>query len=241
MHPLKISAIMQDGRVAGTEPWFPLDGVLSSMWIRREFPELAYMPIEDTSKIIDAELPFERRGRGNDWYWACSFNQGRKLGEYVTYWHKRQDDAFERYIEFGKRRGKIDHKSGRFKAYRMPLVIQLFDRLIWYAVGDLEAVRDLCHRVTHIGKKPAQGYGAVDRWIVEPFDKDWSEYGPDGQVMRAIPVRDGESMRPGTKYANWKIRPPYWESSRARVCKMPKEGHQVEGFALKEGDSNAND
>ncbi len=222
MQPIRITAVMQDGRVAGTEPWFPLDGILASVWMRREHPELAYVPIEDTSKIIDANLPFERRGQGDDWYWACSFNQGEKLGEYVTHWHKRQDDVYERYIEFGTRRGKIDHKSGKFKAYRMPLVIQLFDRLIWYAVGDLEAILELCQMVTHIGKKPAQGYGAVDYWIVEPWSEDWSEYGPDGRVMRAIPLRDGEAMKPGQRYAKWKIRPPYWETSRSRLCLMPE-------------------
>lgn len=221
MQPLRITAVMQDGRVAGTESYFPLDGILASAWMRKHHPELVHLPIYDTSKIIDAELPFERRGQDDDWYWACSFNQGEKLTEYVTHWHKRQDDNLEKYIEFGNRRGKIDNKSGKFKAYRMPLVIQLFDRLIWYAVGDQELVRELCEMITHIGKKPAQGYGAVDYWKVEPWPEDWSEYGSQGKVTRAIPIKDGEPLQPG-RIGRYGIRPPYWEPSRGRVCEMPE-------------------
>lgn len=221
MQPLRITAVMQDGRVAGTEPWFPLDSMLASVWIRRNYPELAYLPITGENPIIDAELPFERRGHGDDWYWACSFNQGVKLGEYIRYWHKRQDDQFEQYIDFGGKRGKIDTKSGRYKGYRMPLVIQLFDRLVWYAVGDLDAVKDLCSGIITIGKKGSQGLGYVDYWTVDPWRDDWSEVGPSGQIiMRALPLREGDPLPKG-RIARHGVRPPYWEPSRSRLCMMP--------------------
>jgi CRISPR type IV-associated protein Csf3 len=211
---------MQDGRVAGTEPWFPLDSILASVWIRRNHPDLAELPTMDTRDIIDAQLPFERRGQGNDWYWACSFNQGTKLGEYIVHWHKRQDDHMERYIDFQGKRGKIHNKSGKYKGYRMPLVVQLFEQLIWYAVGDLEAILDLCHGVTHIGKKSSQGFGAVDCWTVAPWPEDWSER-RQGNVTRALPLREGEPL-PAGRIARYGIRPPYWESGRGRVCLMPE-------------------
>ncbi len=219
MQPMKITAVMQDGRVAGTDPWFPLDSILASVWIRRNYPELAYLPIQNTHDIITAELPLEKRGQGDNWYWACSFNQSKKLNEYVTHWHKRFDDDKERYLDFQDKRGKINTQSAKYKAYRMPLVIQVFDRLTWYAVGDIELVRSLCQGVTHIGKKTSQGFGAVDYWSVEPWLEDWSENGPNG-LTRAIPLKG--NMQAGNIQKHT-IRPPYWLQDNSRVCIMPEE------------------
>ena len=226
MQPMRITAHMQDGRIAGTEPWFPLDGILAAEWMRRNHPEAYYNASSYmlTHDLIVPELPFERRGAGEEWYWACSFNQAEKLGEYILHWHKRFDDRLEQYIDFGSRRGRIDTKSGKYKAYRMPLVVQIFDRLEWYAVGDPEAIRNLCHGITHIGKKTSQGLGAVDYWEVEPWSEDWSEV-RGGKVTRALPVELGlpEEVS-SSKVAQYGIRPPYWWSEHQRVCYMPEAG-----------------
>ena len=52
--------------------------------------------------------------------------------------------------------------SGRYKAYRMPLNILLLPCLEWYALGDIEAVRELCRGITAIGKS-LRGFGIIDR------------------------------------------------------------------------------
>lgn len=215
MQPLKITAVMQDGRVAGTEPWFPLDSILAAEWMRINHPEAYYNASSHMLKndIIVAELPFERRGIGDDWYWGCSFNMAPKLGEYILHWHKRFDNQLEQHIDFGKRRGRINVKSDKYKAYRMPVNVQLFDRLEWYAVGDQCAVEELCRNVTHIGKKSSQGLGAVDYWTVEPWPEDLSG-------LRAIPAQ-GQSGR----LAQYGIRPPYWHSDHQRICVMPEVPH----------------
>jgi len=224
MRPIRIVAYLQDGRVAGTEPWFPLDGILAAEWMRRNHPEAYYNASSHmlTNDLIIAELPFECRGQSNNWYWACSFNTEPPLHEYIMHWHKRFDDQLEKYIDFGGRRGKIDTKSGKYKAYRMPLVLQLFNKLVWYAVGDLEAVRDLCHGITHIGKKSSQGLGAVDYWKVEPWPEDWSEVA-DGRLARAIPFELGlpKGIQKG-RVAVYGIRPPYWFGQHQKLCFMPE-------------------
>lgn len=215
---------MQDGRLAGTEHWFPLDSILAAEWMRRNHPEAFYNASSHmlTNDLIIATLPFERRGAGDDWYWACSFNTEAPLHEYVMHWHKRFDDHLEQYIDFRGKRGRVDTKSGKYKAYRMPLVIQLFDRLTWYAVGDLEAVRDLCSTVTHIGKKSAQGLGAIDYWTVEPWADDWSEVCAK-KVTRSIPAELGLPGRIASgRLAQYGIRPPYWHNIHQRVCFMPE-------------------
>lgn len=227
MQPLKITAHMQDGRIAGTEPWFPLDSILAAEWMRRYYPEAYYNASSHmlSGEMITPELPFERRGAGDLWYWACSFNTVPPIHEYVMHWHKRFDDHLEKYIDFGGRRGRIDIKSSKYKAYRMPLVVQLFDRLEWYAVGDLGAVLDLCRGVTHIGKKSSQGLGAVDYWTVEPWPEDWSEV-VGGRLTRAVPVELG--LLPGVtsgRVGTYGIRPPYWMSDYQVICHMPEVGH----------------
>jgi CRISPR type IV-associated protein Csf3 len=226
MQPIRIQAIMQDGRIGTTDSFLPLDSILAAEWMRRHHPEAYYNASSHmlTNGLIDADLPFERRGQGDNWYWACSFNTEAPVHEYIMHWHKRFDDHLDKYIDFGKRRGKIDTKSGKYKAYRMPLVVQLFDKLVWYAVGDSGAVLDLCQGVTHIGKKSSQGLGAVDYWTVEPWLEDWS-VARDGQITRGIPVELG--LPPGVERANvqlYGIRPPYWLHQHQRPCFMPEVG-----------------
>ena len=167
---------------------------------------------------IEVPLPFERRGRGDWWYWACSFNQTPPVTEYITYWHRRFDDVLERYIDFQGRRGKVDESSGRYKGYRMPLNILLFDApLEWYAVGDIDTVRDLCREIAAIGKKPAQGYGIVERWDVAPWPEG-GRSGAGGKITRAIPMELG--LPPGVKHVAVRLygtRPPYWSRKPSGV------------------------
>ncbi len=208
MKPLRVRAYLFDGRVAGTEPHFPLDSILAAEWIRRQHPENYYEPPPPgvTDGWIEAPLPFERRGAGDKWYWACSFNQAKPITEYVTYWHRRFDDELERYVDFKGRRGKVSEQSGRFKAYRMPLNILLLPCLEWYAVGDMDAVLELCQGVAAIGKKPAQGYGIVERWEVEPWNEDLSEV-RNGRLTRSVPGLPAGARGRQRVYG---LHPPYW-------------------------------
>ena len=224
MQPLKITAKMQDGRVAGTDPYFPLDSIMAAEWMRRNHPEAYYNASSHllTNDLIVPDLPLARCGEGEDWYFACSFNTIPPIAEYIMYWHKRFDDQLEQYIEFKGKRGKVDVRSGKNKAYRMPLVVQLFDYLQWFAVGHLESVRELISTITHIGKKTSQGLGGVDYWEVEPWPEDWSVV-RDGKLTRAIPVESGfpEEVQE-SRIALYGIRNPYWHTSNQRVCIMPE-------------------
>ena len=220
MQPMRVRAYLLDGRIAGTEPFFPLDSILAAEWIRRRYPGEFYNPPPPGSKQgwIEADLPLERRGQGAKWYYACSFNQTKPVQEYIYYWHRRFDDHFERYIDFKGRRGKVDERAGKYKAYRMPLNILLLPYLEWYAVGDINAVQELCSTVIALGKKPAQGLGIVERWEVLSWPQDWSEVGPDGRLMRAV-----FDLPPG---AQGKIdfrgfRPPYWHRENQAEVWVP--------------------
>jgi len=208
MKPMRIRAHLLDGRIAGTESYFPLDSILAAEWIRRNHPDRFYEPPPPGVKDgwIEAPLPFKRRGGGDRWYWACSFNQIRPATEYVTYWHRRFDDALERYVDFQGRRGKVDEKSGKYKAYRMPLSILILPCLEWYAVGDIKAVQELCQGIASIGKKCSQGYGIIDRWEVEPWPEDYSEVRESRLARAVFDLPEGVQGRRRI----YGVRPPYW-------------------------------
>lgn len=92
---------------------------------------------------------------------------------------------------------------------------------LWYVVGEREAIEELLAPVTHVGKKTAQGNGRLNGWAVEPCLEDWSETGPDGRLMRAIPCRPGEG---GVLYG---VRPSYWLAANQLPCVLPGAGEDV--------------
>ena len=210
MKPLKITAHMQTGKIATTDLYLPLDSIMASIWMHKNRPDLAYAPIIDYENMVDAELPLEKRGEGDDWYWACSFACGEPKKEEILHWHKRFDfDLGTQYVDFEKRRGRVDVKSGHYKNYRMPLVTYLIPKLEWYAIGDLKQVEALVNEITHIGKKRSQGFGRVQRWTVEEWPEDLS-------FLRAIPDPNGD-MEMG-------IRPPYWLSWQWKLARLSDDG-----------------
>ncbi|HHV61133.1 MAG TPA: hypothetical protein GXX51_00605 [Firmicutes bacterium] len=210
MKPLKITAYMQTGKIATTDLYLPLDSILAEAWMRKYHPERmagSQSSIKPEDFIIP-ELPLERRGEGDDWYWACSFACGEPRQEEIVHWHKRFDQALgEQYVDFEGRRGKVDTHSGAYKGYRMPLVTYLISKLEWYAMGDADGVGELLRDVTHIGKKRSQGYGRVARWDVEDYPEDLSH-------LRALPDPDGGEMG---------IRPPYWLAWQWRRARIPDD------------------
>lgn len=210
MKPMKVTAFMQTGKIATTDLYLPLDSILAEVWMRQHHPERmagSQSSIRPDNLVVP-ELPFERRGEGDDWYWACSFACGKPQREEIVYWHKRLDAVeAETYVDFGGRRGRVDTHAGVYKGYRMPLVTFLVPTLSWYAVGDIASVWEMVRTVAHIGKKRSQGYGRVVRWQVETWPEDLSH-------LRAIPDPDGAEMG---------IRPPYWLAWQWRPAVVPDD------------------
>lgn len=217
MQPLRIRSYLLDGRVVGVQWPFPLDSILAAEWMRRNHPAEYYgPPPPNAAGWIEPDLSgvLDRRGEGDRWWYACSFNQTPPVTEYTHHWHRRFDDQMERYINFGKRRGKVDSSSGKYRAYRMPMNVYLFaEPLTWYAVGDADSIRDLLTGVVAIGKKPSQGFGLIDRWEVEPWPEDWSEVGPGGKLMRAMYELPAGCT--GARVRLNGMRPPYWRKPEA--------------------------
>jgi CRISPR type IV-associated protein Csf3 len=231
MRPLKITAWLYDN-VVTTDGYLPLDSILADEYIRRRHKDIYYgprIPGGVTGDLIVPDLPFEKRGSGDDWYWACSFNTATPTMEYISYWHKRFDDHLSKYLDLEGKSGRINITSGEYKNYRMPKICKVYPALVWYAVGDKVGVEDLCRGVVAIGKKTSQGEGFVKKWEVEEIGDDHSEIGLEGELTRAlIELPEGaKNYRLGC----YGIKPPYWLQENKRVAYVPlaKEARRIVG------------
>jgi CRISPR type IV-associated protein Csf3 len=203
---------MQTGKIATTELYLPLDSILAWAWIKENYPERLNISASaiHPDKLIDPILPLERRGEGDNWYWACSFACGDSKNEEILYWHKRFDAQLaEEYVDFGKRRGKVDVKAGNYKNYRMPLITYLIPKLEWYAIGDCAEIERMLNQVFFIGKKRDVGFGRVSKWTAEEWPEDLS-------FLRPIPDEKGDQ--------EMGIRPPYWMASQYKLVKFSEDG-----------------
>lgn len=221
MKPLKVTAVMTDGRVASIDGRLRLDSMLAYVWMAENHPDVLRTNTAATDRIIDCDLSglLDRRGQGNDWYWASSQGVFKELCENIEYFHKRiSPERAEKYVDFGGKRGKIVIAGGPYKAWRHPVVVRLVPKIDWYCVGDAHEIRRMLNQyIIYIGKHRGIGCGLIREWIVEPFDHDWSVYGPAGQLMRPIPDKEG--------YAMCGIRPPYWSPQNQRICKTMEVDH----------------
>lgn len=208
--PLCVAAHLFDGRIAATELMLPLDSILAYAWMAEHHPDRLHVVSSgfDPADLIVPELPLERRGEGDLWYWACSCAFGQPLMEQTAHWHKRFD-AFEaeQYMIL-KRRNVVNTAAGPYKAHRIPLTVFLVPRLEWWLVGDLGEVRRLLQGITHVGKKRGQGYGRIARWEVALAAEDRSH-------ARPIPDPEGD--------AHLAIRPPYWHPMSAARVRWPED------------------
>lgn len=226
--PMRVRCRLADGCWVSTDGLLPLDSLLAAEWMRRNHPEQYYSDgAKDT--LIEPQLPLAEAQMGGVSIWTASVAQYRLYGEFTYYWHKRFDERLAGMMLDKPKR--VNTGSGEFKGYRMPVNVLMVSDLTWFAVGDLDAVRDLLMGIRALGKKRAYGFGSVvldncgePCWTVEPWPEDWSIRGPGGRLMRPVPW-DGQSS--GT-VRRWGVRPPCWLPANQVVAEMPKVGDWVD-------------
>lgn len=213
--PLRITAMLENG-ICGNSPYFPLDGALMLVALQREYGK--NLPLIEEEIVYPSSFPLEIRHSGSPyWYYAISFAQYEEITKYVQYWHKRFREEYLSMLDPGKK-SRIDMQSGTYRAYRMPLITYVVDKLEWYAMGDMDGIAELLQNVNYLGKKRAYGNGRVLKWEIEPILEDWSEI-KGGRWTRAIPHYHFDD-----KLARWmriSYRPPYWHPSSIEMCTIP--------------------
>lgn len=211
--PLRVTAWLQTPVV--TDGTLPLDGILFYQACRDRLGERVASEAGAGGGAGGApvRLLIKRRGQP-DWFYACSFAQWRTpLADGLDHWNKRLDTAYAHLLE---RAGRVIVEKGAYKAYHHPIRYRAALAVDWYCVGDADWIGAMLRTVTHVGGETGQGWGAVLRWEVAPWDQDWSVAGPGGRLMRAVP-----DLERGTLHCGY--RPSYWLAANQARCRVPDD------------------
>lgn len=229
---LQVRAHLAAGTVQAA-PWgIALDGLLAAeTWSDHKaaaadqglpIPEVATLP-------EDLPLPLARcEGSGGDtWHWAstCAFPEQRADVD-VRYWSSRLDHrAAEQAADHLP--NVLSDRQGRYQARRMPLITMPCSSIVWWAVGDIAAIRSLVTPITAIGKKRSQGEGHVLRWdVTELRDVDpWTaaHLHPDHSLGRPTPSSclEGHTVIGDGGFGTAGLRPPYMHPARQHELHLP--------------------
>jgi CRISPR type IV-associated protein Csf3 len=210
-NPLHIRAYLESPVIA--DKYLPIDGILHYQLMREAYGHQDYTVPGETPVTPEAgtSMPLARVNKhGPQWFFAASFAQWSHNVEGTDYWTKKFDSKLMDLLEGQK--GKLNVSSGYYRGYHMPVFYRSAIHIDWYIVGLQSGIERLLSTCTHVGKKHAQGWGSVSRWIIEPCMEDWSVW-CDGRLMRAIPADTG------TLYG---YRPSYWVQCNQALCRLPE-------------------
>lgn len=209
--PLVVTARLEAGAVLTRPPM--LDSLLE--WVVHNRAGRRLPPARGESCTpLDVPLALSDCGR----YRLCSAAQYRAELHEVRHKHRRA--PWIEYARLGSDKiRRVDTSAGANKSYRVPFVVvhPESDTLVWYAVGDLEDVRDLVSEVHYLGRHRSSGKGRVLGWEVAP-SAVWPGFPVehDGHPLRPLPDADGFGRRGFAV-----LMPPYWDTTREEPCRLP--------------------
>jgi CRISPR type IV-associated protein Csf3 len=209
---LRVRAYLQTGVIS--DQFLPLDGILYFHLVRKTMGEqfISKPGESNVREGASVTLPIKKAGPKNDaWFYHCSFAQWpQDVVEDQTFYVKRFDLALSGLLADTK---KIEIARGKYKAYHVNVYYRHALYVEWYCTADKEELEKLLAFCTHLGKKTAQGWGAVKKWEVIEWPEDWAIRGPGNKLMRSVPI-----MGDGFLYG---VRPSYWNDRHVFSCKMP--------------------
>jgi CRISPR type IV-associated protein Csf3 len=221
--PLEITAILRTAVIS--DSWLPLDGLLLYQQTREalgsqeaSFSGTSGLAQPKGQAMLGGKLPI-KTVHGREWYYRCSWAEWSPHADGQDHWNKRYDNALSDYVSFGQRRGTVNNLAGAYKAYHQPLYYRSALWVRWCCVGDKTAIEQLLSTLTHLGKKPAQGWGRVARWEILSVSEDCSIW-KDGKLMRGLPPSDVPEGYQGD-LALYGIRPSYWDRRNQTMLVMP--------------------
>jgi hypothetical protein len=136
---------------------------------------------------------------------------------------RKRWESDNKYINWGKRKAKVETSQGAEKNYDLPLFLRLTPFIDWYCVGDKTELLRILNQVTGLGKKRSHGFGQVIEWKVTEIENDWSLV-KDGELMK--PVNGKVFINLGiSRFYNvltWGWKPPGWLSVNKELCMMPE-------------------
>ncbi|WP_161501043.1 hypothetical protein [Embleya scabrispora] len=134
--------------------------------------------------------------QGNTWHWAATTAWPRDLPHddeptEIHYWSSTTDHRRLECLANALPTAMPSNK-GVYRDRLYPIVVTRCRRLVWHAVAEPEALRNLLEPVAAVGKKRSIGEGVVTHWTVQPSTADRWEAGhlhPHGPLGRPVPPR----------------------------------------------------
>ena len=218
MVPLQVTAKLRGGVVLPNGPLM-LDALLGAAICIRDGIQPAHNP-ED---LVPLYIPIARAEHDPRIY-LCSGSEGEVEvfdGRFVN--RRFPLTEAQGLAEPGLKRILIT--GGPCKSYRLPLVVQHMrdDKLVWWAIGDAGAVRDLLGLISYLGKRRGVGYGEVAAWEVAQV-VPWGDGFPvvrEGQPTRPLPP-SWPGLSPDVEQAFRVLSPPYWRQHAEELCAIPR-------------------
>lgn len=207
MIPLRVTALMMS-RTIVSDDGLHLDSLLMAAVAKRD----GLPPLTSQLDAINApplDIPIALSGCGR--YYLASSALGDVEARENRYINRRFPIA-ESIAMAGDSLKRINTASGPGKAYRIPSESSHVSTWTWYAIGDLDAVRELLPLVTRLGKRRAVGEGLVREWRVEPCEPlgdGFPVMTDDGLPLRNLPL-DAPGLRGEFVMRVGRLRPPYW-------------------------------
>lgn len=182
-----------------------LDGPLSWAYAELQLQAGRHVPAITPSFAADFPLPLERWEEGGTWGWCCS--QGvEDIIQWTTVQIRRKPatDAMTRYT-----RDRRHHAGlGPLKARDQSIQGRLVRTVTWEAlVTDRAELERLLAVVTCVSARWRNGFGRVEKWVVE------TSRNPQGWRNRPMPHPGGIPTP---------VRPPYWHQTRSVPCALPE-------------------
>ena len=194
-----------------------LDSIIEWEMAQREGKAIKIGRGEPAPRYGDVHIPMLRRRIGGLSVPCCSSPIAVVRHETVEHFAKRIGAEHSSLLN-EKKRLVVATGNGVFKSYRLPLRLQVIDRIVWLAVAKRRPILKLLRSVNSLGRKRSCGYGRVHRWEAEQFDGDWSWYAqsPRGPVlMRPLPLCDElPSDLQGSRRCFGAVQPPMWHPDR---------------------------
>jgi CRISPR type IV-associated protein Csf3 len=129
---------------------------------------------------------------------------------FTSHWRKRFDEM--QALKYAKQKN-VNTVSGKYKAYNMPIQLELVEKAEFIVVADLKCLIKLLQRIKNLGKKTNLGFGKIEKWTIEETEQE---------AKRSFEV-------PNQKVKSWmkeiyygRAKPSYHNPSDLKLCYIDK-------------------
>lgn len=213
MRPLRVEAHLR-GPIVIDRP-VHLDALLGAAIVARDDLQRA----RNASECHELALPFAQE-RG---VWLASASEHAVEERELSWVNKRFPVDMAQMLGDDSVRS-IQITAGINRSAHEPLVLShlAHDRLVWWCMGDVDAIEELLVLVPYVGGKRRFGHGEVRQWTVEACEP-WGDGFPvvrDGMPLRNLPA-DWPRVSEDAAREWAPVRPPYWDQSTRVLAVVP--------------------